>query len=610
MPKDQTNKIKLFRPFLIVVGIAAFIYYLTACRSVGYIDSGELAVNCYVLGIPHPTGYPLYVNLGRLAVMFLPGSVIFRCNLLSLLLTSFAAGALFMVMMALPVKLKSSFIKSTSAAAVALFAAFSGVWWAQGISNEVYCLTILLSTLAIFYFSRYNQAKENRFLLIGFFLWGLSFTVHLSSIFLAVAILYLIISADGWRGIIKPKYIWSVGFFLIALSFYLYIPVRASHTPFLNWSNPQSWQGFINHLTGWQYRVWMFNSLEQMFGGIKYFGRLIYGQFGGAGLILIIVGMIRMFRAEKRLAFFFALIILADVIYSSNYEIYDIESYYLPAIMCLAVFAFWGVAEIYCWFEKKTLKMTSSPKIKVIAISVLILLPLSNLVRNYAQSDYSRWRLAEAGAENILQSMGPNGIAFIENWDFYSPWLYMRFIENRRPDAILIDKELMKRSWYLDFLQRHYPEILSKSQSQISEFKKALVPFESGGQYDSRLLTLTYEAMIQSIIENNIENRPFYANFEAAQFYNFKQYKIPTGGLYRLQNNPDYVSFDISKIDISAWETARGLLDDRARVALDYFYRIVKKRAGYCYQAGYIDEANDCRRLAIQMEPLLKGIEK
>jgi hypothetical protein len=51
-------------------------------------------------------------------------------------------------------------------------------------------------------------------------------------------------------------------------------------------------------------------------------------------------------------------------------------------------------------------------------------------------------------------------------------------------------------------------------------------------------------------------------------------------------------------------------LDDRARVALDYFYRIVKKRAGYCYQAGYIDEANDCRRLAIQMEPLLKGIEK
>lgn len=494
--------------------------------------------------------------------------------------------------------------------AVALLAAFSRVWWAQGISNEVYCLTILLSTLAIYCFTRYNKTREGKFILMGFYLWGLSFTVHLSSIFLVPAIAFIVISADGWKGIIKSKYYWGAGLFLLALTFYFYIPIRATHTPFLNWSNPQSWQGFINHLTGWQYRVWMFNSAAQMFDGVKYSGKLLYGQFGIAGLILIFLGLISMFRAKLRLAVFFSLIIFADIIYSSNYEIKDIESYYLPAIMCLAVFAFWGVAGIYGWFEKKQEKLAESPGVKALVIGILVLLPLSNLVLNYSKSDYSRWRLAEAGAENILQSMEPNGIAFIENWDFYSPWLYMRYVENKRPDAILIDKELMKRSWYLDFLQRDYPEILSKSQAQIREFKKALIPFESGGQYDSQLLTLTYEAMIQSIIDNNIGSRPFYANFESSQFYNFKQNKIPAGGLYRLQVSSDYLPFDISRIDISAWENARGLLDDRARVALDYFYRIVKKRAGYCFQAGYIDEASACRQLAMRMEPLLKQAKK
>lgn len=515
-----------------------------------------------------------------------------------------------MVMMTLPVKLKSPLLKSIGAMAAALFAAFSGVWWAQGVSNEVYCLTILLSTLAIYCFSRHNQTRESKLLLMGFYLWGLSFTVHLSSIFLAPAIAYIVISVDGWKGIIKSKYYWGAGLFLLALTFYFYIPIRATHTPFLNWSNPQSWQGFINHLTGWQYRVWMFNSVEQMFGGVKYSGELLYMQFGIAGLILVVIGLISMFRVKLKLAVFFGLIILADIIYSSNYEIKDIESYYLPAIMCLAVFAFWGVAELYGWLEKKQEKLAESPKLKVLVIVLLVVLPLSNIILNYSKSDYSRWRLAEAGVENILQSMEPNGIAFIENWDFYSPWLYMRFVENKRPDAILIDKELMKRSWYLDFLQRNNPEILSRSQNQIGEFKKALAPFESGEKYDSQLLTFTYEALIQSIIDNNIESRPFYANFEAAQFYNFKQNKIPLGGLFKLQYSLDFVPFDISKIEISAWENARRLVDERARAALDYFYRITRKRAGYCYQAGRLDEANACRQLAMRMEPLLKQAKK
>jgi hypothetical protein len=606
VPKDQTNNIKSHWPVLAVAGIAAIVYWPTACRSVGYIDSGELATNCYLLGIPHPTGYPLYVILGRLATLFFPGSVIFRCNLLSSLVTAMAAGALFLVMVSLPVKIKSIGIKMAGAAAMALFMAFSPVWWSQGISNEVYGLTLLLSTLAIYCLSRYSQSKQAKFLLMGLYLWGLSFTVHLSSLFLFFAFAYIAISIDGWKGLLKPKYYWGIGLFVMALTLYAYIPIRAAFTPFLNWSAPQTWQGFMNHLTGWQYRVWMFNSVTKMFGGIKYFGQLLYGQFGIVGLLLIVAGLIGMIRSQIRLAIFFGLIVLADVIYSSNYEIYDIESYYLPAIMCLAIFAFWGVAEIYGLVEKKMGLMSKAVGIRIVVISLMGLLPLANLIINYSKQDYSRWKLAEAGAENIIQSIEPNGIAFIENWDFYSPWLYKRFVENERPEAVLIDRELMRRSWYLDFLQRNFPDLMAKSRKQAAEFKKALVPFESGGNYDGQLLTSTYEALIQSIIDNNMGSHPIYANFQSAQFYNFKQKLIPMGGLFRLRDNVDYVPFEIGKIDIGAWEISEKVLDERAKTALDYFYRITKARAGYCHQLGHDDEAQACMQLGLRMERLLK----
>jgi hypothetical protein len=39
------------------------VYALGACRTIYVGDSGELVTAVAVLGIPHPSGYPLYVLL-------------------------------------------------------------------------------------------------------------------------------------------------------------------------------------------------------------------------------------------------------------------------------------------------------------------------------------------------------------------------------------------------------------------------------------------------------------------------------------------------------------------------------------------------------------------
>src|SRR6185503_1451947 len=60
------------------------VYALGACRTIYVGDSGELTTAVAVLGIPHPSGYPLYVLLGKLWTLLVPvGSIAFRMSLFS-----------------------------------------------------------------------------------------------------------------------------------------------------------------------------------------------------------------------------------------------------------------------------------------------------------------------------------------------------------------------------------------------------------------------------------------------------------------------------------------------------------------------------------------------
>ncbi len=68
-----------------MLGLLLFVLYaLGASRTIYVGDSGELVAAVHTLGIPHPTGYPLYVLLGKLWTLLVPvGSIAFRMSLIS-----------------------------------------------------------------------------------------------------------------------------------------------------------------------------------------------------------------------------------------------------------------------------------------------------------------------------------------------------------------------------------------------------------------------------------------------------------------------------------------------------------------------------------------------
>ena len=68
-----------------LLAVALFaVYAAGAARTIYVGDSGELVTAVHILGIPHPTGYPLYVLLGKLWTLLVPiGSIAFRMSLFS-----------------------------------------------------------------------------------------------------------------------------------------------------------------------------------------------------------------------------------------------------------------------------------------------------------------------------------------------------------------------------------------------------------------------------------------------------------------------------------------------------------------------------------------------
>src|SRR4051794_22260460 len=67
--KPPTPRATWTRPLpqaILAGGLAGLVYLLTLTPSIAWGDSPELVTGARMLGVAHPTGYPLYMLLGHL----------------------------------------------------------------------------------------------------------------------------------------------------------------------------------------------------------------------------------------------------------------------------------------------------------------------------------------------------------------------------------------------------------------------------------------------------------------------------------------------------------------------------------------------------------------
>ncbi|MBA3706605.1 MAG: DUF2723 domain-containing protein, partial [Bacteroidetes bacterium] len=249
----MTDKIfnkKIVYQFLSFI-IPFIIYVITLAPTVTFIDSGELAAVAANLGIAHPTGYPLFTILGKIFTFIMPiGDEVYRLNLMCAVISS-AALVMFFNLLAflfennyLPgdnetvdKKISKEIIYNISLSAV-LVLAFSETFWDTANAIEVYSLhTFFLITdiYLILKASSYNPKDEKsvlmkeKYWILYAFVLGLSFTNHLSTIFLSVGSIYLYFAVNGFRkDSIQRIFLLTIPF-LLGFSVYIYFFIRAEN---------------------------------------------------------------------------------------------------------------------------------------------------------------------------------------------------------------------------------------------------------------------------------------------------------------------------------------------------------------------------------------------
>ncbi len=534
---------------------AAFIVYaMTLCPTLNFIDSGELATVAYTLGVAHPTGYPLFTLIGWLFTHLpLGGSVIYRLNLMAAILCSvgliFYSKFLSYILAVVWEKhdqsggtsARTRFYERTLPTLFGtLLLAFSETYWSQALAVEVYSLHVLLLSLVLYVFVRgvvpalgpikgKGEPKEGNTLLLAAFAFvlGLSFTNHMTTIFLAPAFLYLYFAAFGFR-----KEAWRlIGAmalpFLAGLSVYLYLPLRAAGHPLMNWGNPVTWEAFFRHTSAKQYSVWLFSSMDTAQRQLAYFLGCLGPEFFYIGVALAVLGAWSLFRRHRTLFVFTVLLFLGCVLYAINYDIHDIDSYFLVAYLTIALWASFGFRQL--------IAVVTSQEARTVLVGAALVTIVGEGVVNAPKVTLHDMTLVEDYTRDVFQSVGPNAVVLTYQWDYFvSASYYAQHVDRSRTDVVVIDKELLRRSWYYPQLEREHPWLIAQSRPEVDAFLVELRKFENSLPYSSQLIEFRYAAVIRSFIERNMATKPVYATPEVEPQYTPGFRRIPAGLADRL----------------------------------------------------------------------------
>lgn len=188
--------------------IASTVYILTAEAGGSLWDCGEFVSTCFKLQIPHPPGAPLFVLLGRLFIVAFgndPLTAAKAVNVMSALASGFTILFLFWTITHFARKiyhketseLNGQQIFSIMAAGVVggLAYTFSDSFWFSAVEGEVYALSSFFTALVFWMMLKWEHNANNegadKWIILIFFMMGLSIGVHLLNLLTIPAIVMI-----------------------------------------------------------------------------------------------------------------------------------------------------------------------------------------------------------------------------------------------------------------------------------------------------------------------------------------------------------------------------------------------------------------------------------
>ncbi|MGB9912854.1 MAG: DUF2723 domain-containing protein, partial [Candidatus Kapaibacteriota bacterium] len=185
--------------------ITLLVYSLTVQPSVPLWDCGEFSAATTWQQVPHPPGAPLFLMMGKVFQIIIPfGDLGWRVNMISVFATAFFVFLLYLIIIKVIQNfrgkefgtLTDELMVYGSAFVGAMSFAFCDTVWFNGVESEVYAMSQLFTTLVVYLMMIWNEKADQpgseKYLLLSFYLIGLSIGVHLLAILTIFSIFLLV----------------------------------------------------------------------------------------------------------------------------------------------------------------------------------------------------------------------------------------------------------------------------------------------------------------------------------------------------------------------------------------------------------------------------------
>ena len=406
--------------FFLIPGI---FYFITACRTPGWVDATLIVSNVVDLELKSWVNcHNLFHVLGYAWIALFPEVHIhYALVLLSALFGALTVQLMFLV-----------FLETTKSRLIAVAGALilmmsHSLWW-HSTMLEVYTLNTAILAGMLLCIVRYNQSEKLRNLYIASFLLGLGCSNHLLMVFFAFGFIAVVVFLlFKKRELTFAALAIIMGCFLVGAGLYLFVftrdylhnvqlfsvrlPAQSTLARYLN-----AFGTTVDNATGKDFRSYMFPSdvsiAEKRFWRMNYLIVILY-NYPSAAILFALFGFFSFWKTKLlRMTFLFFMIgLVAQIVWSSNFFIWDMYAFSLPVYVLLSLPMVFALHHMYT-------RVKSGPILLLLLLPLLMTSPLvytavsddggkEGMVKRYFQK-YPEWEQAENTWDVVEYLTNPN----------------------------------------------------------------------------------------------------------------------------------------------------------------------------------------------------------
>ncbi|NMB56609.1 DUF2723 domain-containing protein [Candidatus Beckwithbacteria bacterium] len=615
--------------------ILAFgVYYYSAFRTnPGYADSDELITIGYLLGVGHPSGYPIHIILTKLFTLLpIAGTVAFKANLLAAFFHALTLVLLYLVCLKLIAQISSEkwsakqneVLQIVTAFLGSFLLGFSALFWLYSGINEVFPINNFLGLLVFYLALLWEEAvrkeknkvnaKEKRLFLATCFIAGFGLAnIQVFILLLPALCIFLFYTLINTK---KIQFYFPVNFLLLivfpvlgfVLPTLLLFPLNARQAD-VSWYFEQNLHGLVKLITRQDFagfipeknitinNAYMLNKIDinAHLQAIPNYLIHLNEHFSYLGLILFVLTLVWLFFMQRKIfylltpffffpGFLFAVYMKVKPEDSQNLVnrayIGVSQRQYLLGEVFFAIFlilALWILLQLLIRYFKFKYK-----QILIFAVILFLSLDVWFFLDNKQMGINRDNRMAWDYARQVLDDAEDNSlIVCMADFSCFSLF-YMQEVEHYRPQVKVLTRNQL--------LQKHY---LNKNPGQYLAFNYRGNPFFTADMISYSLLNHKVYLTDPSIYYSK------YMGFEANPFF-----LIPKHYLYEITKKvPEKVeSYDYNFTQKLIQQT-KSKKDYWARSLNDYFANFHNVMGIIYGHLGLKKEASQNFGLSAQLTP-------